>query len=123
MFYNAIAYADDITITNAKGLQCLIDMCSMYSDRWRFTHGIEKSKCMIIGKSPFTCEPLWRLNDIILHHVEAMEILGNVFNSRQSFYGLSSIGMPYPGSAPEVQAHLYQSIMSASFNLRHGMYE
>ena len=49
---------------------------------WRFKYGIEKSKCMIIGKSPFTCEPVWRLNDVSLRNVETMEILGNVFNSK-----------------------------------------
>ena len=117
MLYNSMAYADAITIfsINDKGLQCLIDMCTMYSDRWRFKYGIEKSKCMIIGKSPFTCEPVWRLNDVSLRNVETMEILGNVFNSkgnntshvdnrlnkcRQSFYGLNSLGMSYPGAAP-----------------------
>ena len=56
--YNPMAYADDITIfsTNAKCLQCINDKCAMYSDRWRFKYGIEKSKCMIIGKYAFTCE-------------------------------------------------------------------
>ena len=29
---------------------------------------------------------------------------------RQSFYGLNSLGMSYPGAAPEVQAYLYKSI-------------
>ena len=68
---------------------------------------------------------MWRLNDVSLRNVETMEILGNVFNSkgnntshvdnrlnkcRQSFYGLNSLGMSYPGAAPEVQAHLYKSI-------------
>ena len=61
---------------------CLIDMCTMYSDRWRFKYGIEKSKCMFIGKSPFTCEPVWRLNDVSLRNVETREILDNVFNSK-----------------------------------------
>ena len=37
---------------------------------------------MIIGKSPFTCEQVWRLNDVILRNVETMEILGNVFSSK-----------------------------------------
>ena len=84
VLYNYMAYADDITIfsTNAKCVQCLIDMCAMYSDRWRFKYGIEKSKFMIIGKSPFTCEPMWRLNDVSLRNVETMQILGNVFNSK-----------------------------------------
>ena len=138
VLYNSMAYADDITVfsTNAKDLQRLIYMCTMYRDRWRFKYGIDKSKCMIIGKSPFTCEPVWRLNGV---NVETIEILGNVFNSkgnntshvdnrlnkcRQSFYSLNSLGMSYPGAAPEVQAHLYKSIiMSASFNLRYGMHE
>ena len=127
VLYNSMAYADDITVfsTNAKDLQRLIDMCTMYSDRWRFKYGIDKSKCMIIGKSPFTCEPVWRLNDVSLRNVDTIEILGNVFNSkgnntshvdnrlnkcRQSFYSLNSLGMSYPGAAPEVQAHLYKSI-------------
>ena len=84
VLFNSMAYADDITIfsTNAKGLQCLVDMCAMYNDRWRFNYGIEKSKCMIIGNSPFTCEPVWRLNDVSLRNVETMEILGNVFCSK-----------------------------------------
>ena len=127
VLYNSMAYADDITVfsTNAKDLQRLIDMFTMYSDRWRFKYGIDKSKCMIIGKSPFMCEPVWRLNDVSLRNVDTIEILGNVFNSkgnntshvdnrlnkcRQSFYSLNSLGMSYPGAAPVVQAHLYKSI-------------
>ena len=84
VIYNAMNYADDITIfsANAKGLQCLIDMCAMYSDRWKIKYGIEKSKCMIIGKYPFTCEHVWRMNDVSLRNVETTEILGNVFNSK-----------------------------------------
>ena len=65
-----------------------------------------------------------------------MEILGNVFNSkgnntshvdnrlnkcRQSFYGLNSLGMLYPGAAPEVQAHLYKSIGLYQPVLTYGM--
>ena len=127
VLYNSMAYADDITVfsTNAKDLQRLIDMCTMYNDRWRFKYGIDKSKCMIIGKSPFTCEPVWRLNDVSLRNVYTIEILGNVFNSkgnntshvdnrlnkcRQSFYSLNSLGMSYPGAAPEVQAYLYNGM-------------
>ena len=68
---------------------------------------------MIIGKSPFTCEPVWRLNDVSLRNVETIEILGNVFNSkgnntshvdnrlnkcRLSVYSLNSLGMSYPGA-------------------------
>ena len=72
---------------------------------------------MIIGKSPFTCEPLRLLNGVTLRNVETIEIIGNVFNSkgnntshvdnmlnmcRQKFYGLNSLGISYHGAAPEV---------------------
>ena len=134
--YNSMAYADDITLfaTNVKGVQCLIDTCATYSNRWRFRYGIEKSKCMVIGKSPFTCEPLWRLNNVVLRNVDSIEILGNVFNSkcnntnhvdirvqkcRQSFFGLSSTGMSYPGAPPEVQAYIFKSICQST--LTYGM--
>ena len=114
VLHNSMAYADDITefSTNAKDLQRLIDMCTMYSDRWRFKYGIDKSKCMIIGKSPFTREPVWRLNYVSLRNVDTIEILGNVFNSKgnNTSHVDNSLGMSYPGAAPEVQAHLYKSI-------------
>ena len=137
--YNSMAYADDITLfaTNAKGVQCLVDMCATYSNRCRFRYGVEKSKCMVIGKSPLTCEPLWRWNNVDLRNVDSIEILGNVFNSkcndtnmhvhtklqkcRQSFFGLSSTGMSYPGSPPEVQAYMFKSICQftlAAWNAR-----
>ena len=71
------------------------------------------------------CEPVWRLNDVSFRNDETTKILGNVFNSkdnntshvdmslnkcRQSCYSLNSLGMSYPGAAPEVQAHLYKYI-------------
>ena len=50
--YSSMAYADDITLfsTNVQDLQNLIDICVAYSKRWRFKFGVEKSKCMIVGK-------------------------------------------------------------------------
>ena len=50
--YNSMAYADDITLfsTDVQDLQNLIDVCVAYSKRWRFKFGVEKSKCMIVGK-------------------------------------------------------------------------
>ena len=64
---------------------------------------------MIIGKSPFTHELTWRLNDCILNNVNKLEILG-----RQSFYGLSSAGITYPGASPDVQACLYKCICQST---------
>ena len=63
--YNYMAYADDITLfsTNVQDLQSLIDVCDAYSKRWKFKFGVEKSKCMIVGKCPLYQDPKWRLGD------------------------------------------------------------
>ena len=69
--------------------------------------------------------PKWRLGDKCLCNEESPNILGNVFNRggnnashvtnrltkcRQSFYGLGSAGVLYPGATPDVQAFLYKCI-------------
>ena len=96
-----------------------------YSLRWRFKFGIEKSKCIVIGKCPLQKEPQWWLGNNTLCTVDKLEILGNMFNregnnsrhvdnritkSRQSFYALGTAGMLYTGATPEVQAYLYKCI-------------
>ena len=80
--YNSMAYADDITLfsTNVQDLQNLIDVCVAYSKRWKFKFGIEKSKCMIVGKCPLYQDAKWRLGDKCLCNEESLNILGNVFN-------------------------------------------
>ena len=52
--YNSTAYADDITLfsTNVPNLQNLIDICVAYKEMWKLKFGVEKSKCMIVGKCP-----------------------------------------------------------------------
>ena len=54
--YNSMAYADDIILfsTNVQDLQNLVDVCSK---RWRFKFGVEKSKCMIVGKCSLYQDP------------------------------------------------------------------
>ena len=80
--YNYIAYADDITLfsTNVQNLQNLIDVCVAYIKRWRFKFGVEKSKCMIVGKCSLYQDPKWRLGDKCLCNEESFSIFGNVFN-------------------------------------------
>ena len=80
--YNSMAYAHDITLfsTNVQDLQNLIDVCVAYSKRWRFKFGVEKWKCMIVGKCSLYQDPKWRLGDKCLCNEESLNILGNVFN-------------------------------------------
>lgn len=125
--YNSFAYADDITVTSSSpvGLQKLIDVCAEYSKRWRFNFNKNKSKCISIGKNPFTVEPSLYMDGNILENVNTLEILGNVYNQagtsvdhiekrinkcRQSFYSLAPAGIIYPGTSTDVQMYLYSHI-------------
>ncbi len=125
--YNSFAYADDVSLfcLSIPGLQKLIDICVQYSLRWRFNFNQKKSKCMIVGKCPFICEPHWYMKDNELCNVDKLEILGNIFNTngscidhvnnriakcRQSFYGLSPAGILYPGAPTDVQSYLFKHI-------------
>ena len=52
--YNCFAYADDVSLfsSTVPGLQGLIDICSVYANKWRFKFGIVKSQCMSTGYRP-----------------------------------------------------------------------
>ena len=43
--YNCFAYADDVSLfsSTVPGLQGLIDICSVYANKWRFKFGIVKT--------------------------------------------------------------------------------
>ncbi len=58
--YNSFAYADDISLfsSTVPGLKELINICTNYSDTWRFNFGINKTKCMVSGKQRFVTEPI-----------------------------------------------------------------
>ena len=129
--YNSLAYADDITVfcSSIPGLQNLINVCTKYSERWRFKFNKDKSKCIIIGKNNFIHEPKWFVHGQSLENVSSMEILGNIFNNkgtccnhvdgrikrcRQSFYNLLPAGILYPGASPVVQAYLYKHVCQPS---------
>jgi hypothetical protein len=111
--YNSLAYADDISImcTSIVGLQKLLDVCCNYSSRWRFNFNKEKSKCMIIGKSSFIKEPKWSIGMVYNQSGACSDhVDSRIKKCRQSFYGLSSAGMLYPGASTDVQSHLFNHI-------------
>ena len=127
MALNSCAYADDITLFAATvpGLQCLIDKCVSYSNKFRFRFGFKKSKCMILGKNPFITIPSWKICDQVIATDNHTEILGVTFESnlsyskhvqtritscRQRMYGLTSVGMSYPGLASDTKAYIWNSI-------------
>ncbi len=80
---------------------------------------------MIVGKCPLAVKPESSMNGESLCNVSRLEILDNVFNSQgtcsdhiqqritkchESYYGLSPVGMLYPGVAPDVQSYLFRTI-------------
>ena len=81
--FNSFAYADDVTLLSlcCKDLQLFIDLCESYAKKWRFSFGINKTKCMAAGRMPFKSPPRWKLGGKLIQNVEEIEILGTVFSS------------------------------------------
>jgi hypothetical protein len=121
------AYADDVTVFSPTitGLQSLIDKCASYSNVFRFSFGIKKTRCMIVGKNHFHNEPEWTLNGTKIENASHVEILGNVFSHdlkscmhvdkriskcRGSYYNMSSIGMSYPGLSSDAKSYLWKYV-------------
>ena len=128
---NSFAYADDITLicATATGLQCLIDKCTLYSQKWRFNFNLSKTKCMVTGKTILKGDTVWFLNGQPIENVSKLDILGCSFSSngkaslhvdkrtqscRQAFYNLGEIGMSYPGLDSMTKAHLWRTVCNPS---------
>jgi exonuclease III len=124
---NSFAYADDVSLFSATstGLQSLINICEEYSKQWRFTFGIKKTKCMVVGSELFKRQSRFYLGKQQIDIVEDLEILGTIFNHqlnstpnidkrksscRKSMYSLAESGCCYPGLSSEVKIHLWKSI-------------
>ena len=124
---NAIAYADDITLlsTRIPDLQAMINHCSTYANKWRFTFSASKSQCAIFGLNPFKDRINFHLDGKNLHCSESLEILGITFQHsgvaschvtkriqkcRRASYTLSSSGMCYPGVKSNVKSHVWQTV-------------
>lgn len=127
MVVNSCAYADDISLFAATvpGLQHLIDICVAYSEKYRFKFGLKRSKCVVIGKHPLITLPTWKLGMQSLVTDSDAEILGVTFEDsltyskhvqkrvtscRQRIYGLTTVGMSYPGLASDTKAYIWKSV-------------
>ena len=127
--FTSFAFADDVTLLSCtvSGLQHLIDICYNYAQRWRFSFGVKKSKCMVIGKGLFKSnfQHHWKLGDVALETVSSLSILGVSYSSdikydthvndrvnacRRSMYSLQEIGMSYPGLDTNVKVHLWKTM-------------
>ena len=80
---------------------------------------------MVLGKNPFVSPPRWKIGDSDIMCEDSVEILGVTIENnlnysshvqkrttvcRQRMYGLTSVGMSYPGLASETKAYLWNSI-------------
>ena len=126
--FNALAYADDINLISlcVMDLQNLINICEWYAKKWRFSFGIKKTKCMIVGRTHFKDPPRWTLSGNAILNSDSIDILGTVFTSdlsslsntekriqacRRAMYSLAGAGCTYPGSlSSEVKTYLWKTI-------------
>lgn len=124
-------YAEDITLvaSSATDLQQVVNMCYMYSCKWRFSFGPTKSKCIMMGNrspispsQPVMSQPVIWLGTSQLEFVEKVAILGRVFtcnlssqehisfrlqSSRRAMY---SMGINNEAINPPVKAYLWKSV-------------
>ena len=124
---NSCTYADDVTIFSSTipGLQQLMNISSSYASRWRFRFSTKKTKCIILGKQLTKETPVFYLNHQAINITEEVEILGVTLSSnkkndlhiekrmsscRRAIYGLSSVGMTYPGLDTKVKVHIWKTV-------------
>lgn len=124
---NSCTYADDVTIFSSTipGLQQLMNVSSSYASRWRFKFSTKKTKCIIFGKQLTRETPVFHLNNHPINITDEVDILGVTFRSdnknsphlerrisacRRAIYGLSSVGMSYPGLDTKAKVHIWKTI-------------
>jgi hypothetical protein len=121
--YNVFCYADDILLasTTPTGLQKLIDVAVNYITRQGLRFNPTKTNCMIYGKSSFTCQPKWHIEDSELHIADNLTYLGaglasdggtthtesRIKATQKAFYSLQHAGLHFKGCKPEVASHIF----------------
>jgi len=127
--YNNFGYADDLTVfcCTVPGLQHLIDKCNNYAEKWRFSFGAKKSKCIVLGKNLLqnNLQHHWKLGSTVIETVSTISVLGISYSAdvkydkhvgdrvnacRRSMYSLQQLGMSYPGLCTEVKVHLWKTM-------------
>ena len=123
----SVAYADDISVFSptVSGLQDLINICYSYAQKWRFTFGIKKSKCMIAGKNLLVSDPSWTLGDKVIVNEDYLDIMGVTIDNKgtcqphidkrmqkckQSYFGLVASGLSYPGLNSDAKAYMWKLV-------------
>ena len=127
LLLNSCTYADDVTLfcSTIPGLQRLMNISASYAKQWRFSFSTRKTKCIVLGKQVTKEAPKFYLKDHLIPIADQVDILGTTFTSdnknavhinnrisacRRSIYGLSSVGMSYPGLSSEVKAYIWKTV-------------
>ena len=78
---NSFAYAGDVNLlcTTVAGLQRLIDICTNYADKGRFSFGIKKTKCIESSRKILGKEVIWYLKCERIDNVDFLEKLVVIF--------------------------------------------
>ena len=126
---NSFAYADDLNLisTTPSGLQKLINKCDHYAQTWRMKFNPLKTNIVCIGKEPHITQPVWEIGNAKVGLSESTDVLGVSFNSaldsnklvknrvrkcQQGTFGMTAMGLSYPGLNSDVKAFLWKSISS-----------
>ena len=126
---NVLAYADDLNLisTTPIGLQSLINICNEYAKDWKMNFNPVKTNIVCIGKQTQCKPPVWLLGDTQVGLSEDASVLGVTFTSSMSYgthvknrirkcqqgiFGLTSMGLSYPGLNSDVKAFLWNTIGS-----------
>ena len=122
--FNSLAYADDVNTfaANTSDLQKLVDICYLYSVKWRFSFGIKKTKFFIAGYQNVAINPCLKLGQVPISVTDTLEVLGKIYTRdgrssthifermskcRQALFG---IGFNNEELCPAVKAHIWKSV-------------
>jgi hypothetical protein len=116
---NHMTYADDITLVAVQpsDFQALLIICTDYADAWRFSYGLKKTACMVIGRCPLQSPPTWFLKKEPIELCDTMTVLGvsipasskkhvanRISAANRSLFGLAESDSLYPGPVHRSQA-------------------
>ena len=102
-----------------------MNKCLKYSQTWRLSFNVIKSKRVVIDKCLLNVKADWNLATQIMDTVESVNILGTIFHSsaksethieertkacRRTTFGLQASGMSYAGLGSAVKVHAWRTI-------------
>ena len=121
---NHLSYADDMVILSpsATALQKLLDICSVYSEKYDIVYNVKKSVCMVFnsGKYKITNLPRVYLAGVLPEYVERYKYIGMIIHVQNDDYDITRqlrsiilrtniLLRTFSNCSIQVKLHLFQS--------------